>query len=137
MDEKKENEQQFKSLVRLLNPAFSFEFAGEIYQVKRANITQVQQYQMRVTELGKQDMIPAVRDLDIVAYATFLILNKSYPDVTEDFIKENLPGNMDVMSYLAELGFIDPQRADLIRKLQEKIVSESSSQTSSTGQGGQ
>jgi hypothetical protein len=137
MEEKKENEQQYKSLVKLLNPAFTFEFAGNKYEVKRANIEQVQQYQIKVNELGKKTDIPsAVRDLDVVSYATYLILHKNYSDVTEDFVKENLPGNVDVISYLAELGFIDPQKAEMVKKLQEKIVSGSSSQTLSTEQDG-
>jgi hypothetical protein len=138
MDEKKENEQQYKSLVRLLNPAFTFEFADTTYEVKRANIEQVQQYQIKVNELGKKTDVPsAVRDLDLASYATYLILHKKYPDITETFVKENLPGNVDVISYLAELGFIDPQKAEMVKKLQEKIVSGSSFATSSTEQDGQ
>ena len=115
-DEKKENEQQYKSLVKLLNPAFTFEFAGQSYQVKRANIEQVQQYQIKVAELGKNINVPSgVRDLDIASYATYLILHKNYPDVTEDYVKENLPGNIDIISHLADLGFIDPLKAEMVR----------------------
>ena len=136
-EEKKENEQQYKSLIKLLNPTFSFEFADKTYQVKRANIEQVQQYQMKVAELGKETDIPsAVRDLDIAVYATFLILSKSYPEVTEKFIKENLPGNIDIISHLADLGFIDPQKAEMVKRLQERIVSGNSLLTSPTGPDG-
>jgi hypothetical protein len=130
MGENKEGEQQYKSLVKLLNPAFSFEFADKTYQVKRANIEQVQQYQMKVVESEKNtDILPSVRDSNMIAYAIFLILHKSYPDVTEEFVKENIPGNIDIISYLLDLGFIDPQKAEIVRNLQGKIVSENSSQT--------
>ena len=62
-DEKKENEQQFKSLVKLLNPAFTFEFAGQSYQVKRANIEQVQQYQRSKAQFP--DAFPAPHPTDL------------------------------------------------------------------------
>jgi hypothetical protein len=129
-NEQKESEKEFKSLLRLVNPVFEFEFAGQKYSVKRANIEQVQRYQLKVTELGKKTDIPSsVRDLDIVVYAVFIILQKNYPDVTEDFVKENLPGNVDVISVLSELGFIDPQKAEMVKKLQGKMLSDASSQS--------
>ena len=84
--EQKENEKEFKSLLRLINPIFEFEFSDKKYNVKRANIEQVQRYQLKVSELGKKTDIPSsVRDLDIVSYAVYIVLQKSYPEIDEFF----------------------------------------------------
>jgi hypothetical protein len=125
---KKEDDKEVKSLTNLLNPPFTFILGDREFQVRKANIKQVQQYQLKVTELSKNTDLPsAVKDLDIVSYALFLVLNKTDNSVTEDFVKENLPGNINIISLLSELGFIDPQKAELVNKLQEKILSDASS----------
>jgi hypothetical protein len=108
-----------KTLNNLINPAFTFSFAGKDYEVKKANIEQSQQYYVKLQELAKiQDMPPASRDLEVVAYCIYLVLNKRYSEVTIDFVKENTPGTADVLQILITLGFIDPRRAEALKNLQ-------------------
>lgn len=126
-----------KSLTSLVNPPFTFSFADKEYQVRKANIKQVQQYLAKMTELSKDKEINATsRDLDILSYCLFLVLNKVDSSVTEDFVKENLPGTVDGLEILATLGFIDPAKIQLIKKLQEKLISENSLLPSQSEQGG-
>jgi len=115
---------QEKELTNLLNPAFTFRFADKEYQIKKANITQIQQYSTRIDELTKNTaMNLQIRDLEAVSYAVFLILNASDSTVTEDFIKNNLTIKVDGLSLLGLLGFIDPQKVEILKKMQEKLLS--------------
>lgn len=117
-----------KALVSLLNPSFVFKFADKEYQIRKANIEQVQQYITKMKELSAdKDLIPAVRDLEIVSFCLYLLLKKADQTVTEDFVKENLPGNIDGLVILGQLGFIDPQKVELLKKLQDQLISENSS----------
>ena len=122
---------QQKSLTSLLNPAFTFPFADGEYQVKKATISQVQQYQTKLESLTKDTTTSsAYRDLEIAAYVVFLILNKADPTITEDYVKENMPGGIDILSLLGELGFIDPQKVELVKKLQQGLATGNSLPTS-------
>jgi len=128
---------QQKTLVNLLNPSFPFPFADKEYMVKKANIEQVQQYQLKVEELSaKKDIPVVVRDLDAVSYSVYLILHKADPTVTQDFVKENMPGGINIMQLLSELGFIDPQKAKMVMEMQEKLISGNSLRTLPTEQDG-
>lgn len=120
-----------KTLVNLLNPPFDFPFGDKVYQIKKASITQVQQYQTKLETLTKDTTTStAFRDLEIASYVVFLVLNKADSTVTEEYVKDNMPGGIDILSLLAELGFIDPQKAELVKKLQQGLVSENSSRIS-------
>jgi len=121
---------QTKILTSLLNPAFTFPFADKEYQVRKATISQVQQYQLKLEALSVDKTVSsASRDLEMAAYVVFLILNKADSTVTEDYVKENMPGGVDVLSLLGELGFIDPQKVAMVKKVQEGLISGSSSRT--------
>ena len=124
-----EEKKELQSLTNLLNPPFTFQFGDKEFQIRKANIKQVQQYQLKLDELSKdKETITPVKDLNLLAYSLFLVLSKADSSITEDFVIENMPGNVDAISLLAQLGFINPQRAKLVQNLQEKILSENSSQ---------
>ena len=113
-----------KVLAGLVNAPFTFRFADREFQIKKANIRQVQQYVMRLGELMKdKEMNPAVRDLDVLSYCLFLSLSKVDPTITEDFVSENLQGAVDGLELLSELGFIDPEKVQMVKKVQEKLIS--------------
>ena len=115
-------------LTALVNPEFTFTFAGKEYQIKKANIKQVQQYFQKVEELSKdKERAQVVKDLEVVSYCLFISLNSVDPSVTEDFVQSNLPGAVDALSLLAVLGFIDPEKVQMVKKLQEKLIMENSS----------
>lgn len=126
-----------KTLVALINPPFTFAFADKEYQIRKATLEQVQQYQMKVAELAKDEAaIPANRDLEIIAYCVYLSLVKVDSSVTIDFVKENIPGAVDGLSLLGDLGFIDPQKVKMVKKMQDQLISQSSSPTSPIEQDG-
>jgi hypothetical protein len=119
-----------KTLISLTNPPFTFQFADKEYQIRKANIRQVQQYQLRVEELANdKTLIPAVRDLKIVAYSVFLLLNSADSSITEECVEQNMPATkIDGLQLLGDLGFIDPVKVALIQKYQEKLISQNSTQ---------
>lgn len=121
-----------KTLIKLVNPSFTFSFAGKEYDVKKASLEKVIQYQIRVDELSKSDLPATTKDYKILAYCIYLILKDVDSSITEDFISQNCPGNADILDLLMQLGFIDPKRMESIRKIQEemqeKITTQSSSQ---------
>lgn len=126
-----------ESLTNLLNPEFTFSFAGKDYQVKKANIKQAQQYQIKLSEINESDKPQGVKDLSLLSYAVFLILNKADSTITEEFVEDNLRGDVDGVSLLTELGFINPQKAKILQQIQAKVLSENSSPSSLTEQAGQ
>jgi hypothetical protein len=124
--ENKESEE--KALLDLINPTFTFPFAGTDYEVKKANIEQTQQYYMKLQELTKDDgMAPAVRDLEIAAYCIYLLTSKRYPEVTLQYVKDNTPGTVDVLQLLIQLGFIDPRKATILKEAQQALITRKSS----------
>ena len=122
-----------KTFISLANPSFTFLFGDKEYQIKKANIEQVAQYQQKIVELSKDEgIIPSVKDLEITSYAVYLSLKVCDSTVTLEYVKQNLPGSVDGLSLLTQLGFIDPQKADAVKKLQEKLILNVSSQTLQT-----
>jgi hypothetical protein len=121
---------QEKTLVDLINPKFVFKFGDKEYQVKKANIEQVVQYQLRVEDLNKDTTkLSSVKELEIMVYCVYLLLRVDDPTVTEDYVRNNLPGGLDGLTLLTTLGFIDPARLQLVQKLKEKLISNESLQT--------
>lgn len=122
------NNDENKTLVSLINPKFTFQFADKEYQIRKANMTQVVQFQQRAAELLEDKTLqPAIRDAEMLAYCVFLLLKNADQSVTEEFVKDNLPGNIDGLDILARLGFIDPQKLELVKKAQEKLTIQNSS----------
>jgi len=118
-----------KTFIELVNPSFTFKFNSKEYQVKKANIEQVAQYQIKLSELAKDDtVIPSVRDLEVISYCVYLLLKTVDTDITVDIIKQQLPGNVDGLDLLSQMGFIDPQKVKIVKDLQEKLILKSSSQ---------
>jgi hypothetical protein len=126
-----------KTLVSLINPKFTFQFGDKEYQVRKANMTQVIQFQQRAAELLEDTKIPPpARDAEMLAYCIFLLLKNIDQEVTEQFVKDNLPGNADGLDILVKMGFIDPQKLELVKKAQERLIIQNSSLISATEQDG-
>jgi len=118
-----------KTLISLVNPSFTIKFGEKEFTARKANIGHVAQYQTKVVELSKDESIPpAARDAKLIAYCTYLILKEADSTVTLEYVENNLPGNTDGLELLCTLGFIDPQKAEMARKMQEKLISDASSQ---------
>lgn len=97
-----------ETLYKLINPEFDFEWNGEMFHIKKANITKVVQYQQRARELAEKNEVST--ELKLGAYALYLVLKESKPDLTEEFVLENTPGDIDVLDLFVRLGFLNPAR---------------------------
>lgn len=91
-----------------LNISFDLEFGGKVYTVKPANITDAILYQKKLQELADEKN-PAI-DLELAVYALYLILKKVDPQITEEYIKEHCPANINTFEVIEKLGFMSPQR---------------------------
>lgn len=125
------------SFISLVNPPFTIQLGDREFQVRKASIEQVAQYQIKFDELSKDTTIlSSVRDLEMVSYCVYLIINKSDSTVSLDFVRQNIPGSTDALKLLSDLGFIDPQKVEMMTKLQEKLITESSLRLSQQEQAG-
>ena len=106
--------------ISLINPSFSFTFNGKDFAVKKASLTQVIQFQRKAKEIGDQK--DAGGDLLIGAYAIFLILNGVDKNITEEYVQENCPGDLDIMDIISKLGFMNQQKAEMARKTRDALV---------------
>ena len=125
-----------KTLISLVNPSFVFSFNGKEYTIRKASLEQVVQYQIKVSELSKEDIPEAVKELKIVSYCIFLVLKNSKEsnlEITEDYILNNCPGDVDTLDILGKLGFISPEKIRLaqamLKTVQDKMIIKDSSLT--------
>jgi hypothetical protein len=109
-----------KTLYRLVNAPFDFEFMGQKYQVRRASLDKAVQYQQRARELQASND-PAA-DLKLLAYCIYLVLKDKIPDLTEELVFANTPADIDIIECMSMLGFIDPRKAALAKQLQESVL---------------
>lgn len=106
--------------MNLINREMPFSFAGQEYEIKRATLQQVIEFQRRAKEIGDEN--DAGGDLRIAAYAIFLILNGQDKNITEDFVVNNCPGDLDVMDALAKLGFMSQQKVEAMDRVRNALV---------------
>jgi hypothetical protein len=109
-----------KQLFELINPKFTFKFAGKEYLVKKANLRQGIQYRQKVKEL--LDAKDENQDSKLVAFCIFLILKEVDNSITEEFVLENTPADIDVLGTLEMLGFINPKQVQAAKVIQEKLI---------------
>ena len=106
-----------KSIYKLLNPAFSFEFGGKTFEVKKANLEMAIQYQNKVREL--KDSKNA--EIELASYCIYLVIKKSDPTVEESWVKENTPADIEFLDCLATLGFISQKRVEIAKKINQEV----------------
>lgn len=106
-----------KTLHELLNPEFTFKFAGKDYLVRKANLKQGILYQDKVQELLEHKT--ASVDLQLVGFCIWLILKEADPTITEDYVLNNTPADIDVVGTLTVLGFMNPKQGETARRLTE------------------
>lgn len=105
----------------LTNAEFDFPFAGKVYKVKKASLKLVIDFQRKTDTITKEKDVAA--DLRMVAYAIYLILHAVDSTVTEDYVIENAPGDIDVVDTLAKLGFLNQQKVAIMNKIRNSLVS--------------
>jgi post-segregation antitoxin (ccd killing protein) len=116
------------TLLDLTNPPFTFKIGDKELQVKKASIVQIEQFYIRKDALMKNpELTDEVRSLKMVSYALFLIANAADKSITESWIEENANSVSNPISILAKLGFIDPLQAEMVNKIQSKLITENNS----------
>lgn len=104
-------------LFDLANTEFPITFAGKEYTVRKAHLGMAITYQKKLQELAKSAE-PGM-ELRLAAYCLFLVLNKVDSTITEEFVLENVPGDIDVLGIIQHLGFMSPQmRAEQFGKVE-------------------
>lgn len=114
------------SLVKMVNPTFTFEFAGKTYQVRKATLDKAVAYQQRVKEL-KSD---AGQELLLVAYCIYLILKDYDAEITEKFVLENTPADIDIIEVLTQLGFLSPTKMAQVKAMEAAVLKQTTGEAS-------
>jgi|ERR1035437_965357 hypothetical protein len=109
------------TLYTLVNGEFTFHFAGKDYTVRKASLDKAVQYQQKAKELSTNPD-PTGMDLKLAAFCIYLILKDKDPEITEQFVLENTPGDIDVLECLTTLGFISQKKAETTRLIEEAVV---------------
>lgn len=103
----------------MTNTEFDYPFAGKNYKVKKATLRQVIEFQRKQFEIAaKKD--PA-GDLMMASFAIYIILHSADATVTEDFVTDNAPGDMDFMDVIAKLGFMSQQKVEMLTKIRNSL----------------
>lgn len=108
--------------ITLTNTTIPFTFDGKEYQVKRANLNQIIQWQRKAFEIGKEN--DAGADPRIAAYAIWVILNSVDKNITEEDVLEKCPA-VELSDVLITLGFMSQQKMaalQTMRNLLEKSL---------------
>lgn len=117
--------------LKLINAPFPLEFAGETYQVKKANLEKVILFQTRMTELtNKED---AALEYKMAGYCLFLVLKDVKTDVTEEWVLENAPGDVPFAQIVEQFGFMNRQKVALLRAILERNAPETKTEEEPTG----
>jgi len=88
------------NLIKLVNPEFEIEFMGQNYTVRKATLDKVVQYQSYVKEIKQTGT-----DANLIAHGLYLLLKDKIPDLTEQTVLENTPGDLNSIEILTKLGF--------------------------------
>lgn len=113
MEDKKDN-----SIVNLVNPEFDFGFMGTIYHIRKATLDKMIPYQIKVKELEGD----AGGDSKLTAFCIYIMLKDKIEGLTEQTVLENTPADIDTLSILSYLGFINPSKMETVRNLQEAVM---------------
>lgn len=101
--------------LKLINPEFEFGFAGKEYKIRRANLEKVILFQKKMVELA--DAKDSAVDLKGAGYCLYLILKDADPSITENWVMENAPGDLDAYEVFENLGFMSRQKVELLKRL--------------------
>ena len=116
-----------KTLYRLVNPEFTFEFGDRSFEVRKANLDKAVKYQKRFQEIqGKENA-----EIDLVVYCIYLVLSEKDPTITEDWVRYNVPADTDALECLATLGFINQKKMEFAKKIQENLEKKLTTDSSS------
>ncbi len=122
------------TLFTLVNPEFDFSWNGTVYHVRKANLEKIVMYQERAKSLAEIKDVSG--EIKLTGYCIYLILRDVIPDITEQQIMEQAPGDIDTLGTMLNLGFLNPMRMKALlptNKIQTGDSSLSSSQSEQDG----
>ena len=90
--------------MKLVNSSFTIEYDGSSYEVKKANLAKVAEFQSRAKKYIAEG--EGGYEAKLVAYAFWLILKDKVEGLTEEKVLETLPGDLDYANCLQTLGFL-------------------------------
>jgi hypothetical protein len=119
-----------ETLYKLVNPDFDFEWNGQIYQIKKATLSDVVAYQKKMKELLDSKEIGW--EVRLASYCLFLALRNKIQGLTEEQVMDNTPADIDMQKLLLTLGFMKP-----VKTVEKEIpTTEKPSSTSPSEQDG-
>lgn len=115
------------AIYKLVNPEFEFEFNGKQYKIRKANLEKAIKYQAKAQEFfkNKEDGY----DLKLAAYCIYLVLSDQEPELTYEKVLEVTPGDIDPMECFVTLGFMNPKKAEMAKRVSDSVVEKAVSQT--------
>ena len=113
----------------LANSEFSFPFAGKDYKVKKATLRMVMDFQRKTAEIGNEKD-PAA-DLRIAAYAMYLVLHAVDSTITEEWVIDNAPGDVDSIDIMTRLGFLSQRKVGMFSRAKDALANQTDGEKSS------
>ncbi len=107
-------------LTKIINPEFSFSYNGKDYQIRKASLRKVIQYQEKVKELTDAKQVGI--DYQLVAYCLYLVLKDIEPLLTEEEVLNTVPGDIEILDVLTTLGFLTPSQKELALKAKQLVT---------------
>lgn len=107
-----------QTLIDLVNPDITLTYKGETLSVRKATIRQVLAYQERRDQIFEEKQRGG--DQRLAAFGVYLLLKDKVPNLTEDDVLDNMPGNVNVLELLGKLGFIEPEKLEMMKRLQNQ-----------------
>lgn len=101
--------------LKLINAEFPLDFGGETYQVKKANLEKVILFQTRFNDLTEAKD-PAYES-KMAGYCLYLVLRDVKKDVTEEWVSQNVPGDITMIDVIEQFGFMNQQKVALLRAI--------------------
>lgn len=124
-----------QTLYTLVNPEFDFNWNGQNYHVRKANLEKVVKYQERARTLAKDG--DQSGEMKLVAYCIYLILQDAIPELTEEQVMKEAPGDIDSLELMIRLGFLNTARVKALLPTATQTGDKSSSPSPSEQDGHQ
>ena len=106
-----------KTIYRLVNPEFDFEFMGKVYTLRKATLDKAIQYQTKLKELSGD----SASDAKLISFCIYIMLKDQNSELTEEIVLNNIPADIDALEVLTILGFMSPTKLNEAKEILKKI----------------
>lgn len=115
------------TLYTLVNPEIDFNWNGTNYHVRKANLEKIVLYQERARALSEAKDIAG--EIKLTAFCIYLILRDSIPELTEEKVMQEAPGDINAVDVMIQLGFLNAVRVSALLQAMKNQTGEKSSST--------